>query len=139
MDRAPALGCIKTLDSGSAPKINQYHLTISQLRACTCPNFKEMVTKATGKRGQWANCKHLYYVFAFICGLDPDSDSFIHVASFSFNELKQIIESGLLTHTTSQAHALFESSTVVISFQSHQRKESSETKRATMKRTNFNP
>ena len=98
---APALGCIVTLDSGSPPNIHQYHLTISQLPACTCPNFKEMATKALGKRGQWANCKHLYYVFTIICGLDPESDTFIHAASFSFNEVKQILQSGLLTQTTS--------------------------------------
>jgi hypothetical protein len=60
-----------------------------------------MATKALGKRGQWANCKHLYYVFTIICGLDPDSDTFIHAANFSFNEVKQIIQSGLLTQTTS--------------------------------------
>ena len=60
---ALALGCIVSLDSGTPPKVQQYYLTVSQLPACTCPNFKEMATKVIGKRGQWANCKHLYYFF----------------------------------------------------------------------------
>jgi hypothetical protein len=46
---APALGCIVSLDSGMPPKVQQYYLTISQMPACTCPNFKEMATKAIGK------------------------------------------------------------------------------------------
>lgn len=87
--------------SGTHPKVQQYHLTVSQLPACTCPNFKEMATKALGKRGQWANCKHLYYIFTVICGLDSESDTFMHVASFSFNEVKRVLESGLLTHLNS--------------------------------------
>ena len=98
---APALGCIVSLDSGTSPKVQQYYLTISQLPACTCPYFKEMATKAIGKRGQWANCKHLYYFFIVICGLDSDLDTFIHAASFSFNEVKRVLESGLLKHLPS--------------------------------------
>jgi hypothetical protein len=43
---ALALGCIISLDSGMPPKVQQYYLTISQLPTCTCPNFKEMATKA---------------------------------------------------------------------------------------------
>ena len=95
---APALGCIVTLDSGKPPKVQQYYLTISQHPACTCPNFKEMAMTALGKRGQWANCKHLYYLLSVVCGLDSESDTFIHAASFSFNEVKRVLESGLLKH-----------------------------------------
>jgi hypothetical protein len=69
--------------------------------ACTCPNFKEMATKAIGKRGQWANCKHLYYLFTVVCGLDSDSDTFIHAASFSFNEVKRVLQAGLLKYLDS--------------------------------------
>ena len=46
---AHALGCIITLEIGTPPKVQQYYLTISHLPACTCPNFKEMATKAIGK------------------------------------------------------------------------------------------
>jgi hypothetical protein len=47
---ALALGCIVSLDSGTPPKVQQYYLTISKLPACTCPNFKEMATKAIKKK-----------------------------------------------------------------------------------------
>ena len=47
---------------------------------------------------QWANCKHLYYLFTVVCGLDSELDTFIHAASFSFNEVKRILEGGLLKY-----------------------------------------
>ena len=57
-----------------------------------------MVTKALGKRGQWANCKYLYFIFTIICRLDAKIDDFIHVPSFSFNEVKRVLENGILKH-----------------------------------------
>ena len=98
---APALGCIVSLDSGTAPRVQQYYLTISQLPSCSCPYFKDMATKAIGKRGQWANCKHLYFLFTVVCGLDSESDTFIHAASFSFNEVKRVLQGGLLKYVES--------------------------------------
>ena len=49
-----------------------------------------MATKALGKRGQWANCKHMYYLFTVVCGLHSETDTFMHAASFSFNEVKRV-------------------------------------------------
>jgi hypothetical protein len=60
-----------------------------------------MATKAIGERGQWANCKHLYYLFTVVCGLDSYSDTFSHAASFSFNEVKRVLEAGLLKYLDS--------------------------------------
>ena len=97
----PALGCIVTLDLGTPPKIEQYLMTIGQFPDCSSPYFKEMPTKALEKRGQWSNYKHLYYIFTVICGLDPQSDVFIYAASFNFNEIKLVLQSGLLSHATS--------------------------------------
>jgi hypothetical protein len=57
-----------------------------------------MVTKAFGKRGQWTNCKHLYFIFIVIYGLDLDVDDFIHVPSFSFNEVKYVLVNRILIH-----------------------------------------
>jgi hypothetical protein len=57
-----------------------------------------MATKALGKRGQWANYKHLYFVFTVIGSLNFDRDAFIHALSFSFNEVKRILESGILAN-----------------------------------------
>ena len=98
---SPALGCIVTLDSGTHPTIQQYHLTILQFPNCSCPYFKEMLTKAKGGRSQWAYCKHLYFIFTVICGFDAEVDAFIHAPTLSFNEVKLVLESGLLTHPTS--------------------------------------
>ena len=61
----------------------------------------EMATKAIGKRGQWANCKHLCYLFTVVCGLDSDSDTLIYAGSFSFNEVKRVLEGGLLKYLDS--------------------------------------
>jgi hypothetical protein len=57
-----------------------------------------MATKAKEKRGQWANCTHLYFVFTVIGSLDFDIDEFIPAPSFSFNEMKRILESGILAN-----------------------------------------
>ena len=98
---ASAFGCIVTLDSGTPPMVQQYYLTFSHLSACICPNFKEMATKRIEKNGQWANCKHLYYLFTVVCGLDFESDTFIHAVIFSFNKVKRVLEGGLLKYLDS--------------------------------------
>jgi hypothetical protein len=91
-------GCIIALDSGIPPKIQQHMITIGTFPDCSYPYFKEMVTKALGKQGQWANCKHLYFVFTVIYRLDTEVDDFIHAPSFSFNEVKHVLENGILKH-----------------------------------------
>jgi hypothetical protein len=92
----PGFGCIVTLDSGAPPKVEQYLITIGSFPDCSCEYFKDMATKSLGKRGGWASCKHLYFVFTVIGSLNSDRDPFIHAPSFSFNEVKQILESGIL-------------------------------------------
>jgi hypothetical protein len=91
-------GCIVILDSGVPPKVQQYLITIGSFPECSCQYFKDMAAKSLGKRGQWANCKHLYFVFTIIGSLDSDRDAFIHAPSFSFNEVKRILESGILAN-----------------------------------------
>jgi hypothetical protein len=91
-------GCIVTLDSRASPKVEQYLITIGSFLECSCQYFKDMASKSLGKRGQWANCKQLYFVFTIIGSLDPDRDAFIHAPSFSFNEVKRILESGILAN-----------------------------------------
>jgi hypothetical protein len=94
----PGYGCIVTLDSGAPPKVKQYLVTIGTFPECSCENFKDMATKSLGKRGPWTNCKHLYFVFTLIGSLKSERDAFIHAPSFSFNEVKQILESGILAY-----------------------------------------
>jgi hypothetical protein len=57
-----------------------------------------MAIKSLGKRGQWTNYKHLYFVFTIIGSLDSNRDAFIHSPSFSFNEVKWILESDILAN-----------------------------------------
>jgi len=94
----PGYGCIVTLDSGAPPKVEQYLITIGTFPECTCPSFKDMATKSSGKHGRWASCKHLYFVFSVIGSLQSESDTFMHAPTFSFNEVKRILDSGILAY-----------------------------------------
>jgi hypothetical protein len=93
----PGYGCIITLDSGIPPNITQYQITVSSFPGCTCPAFKKTMAEFRG-RSQFSYCKHVYFIFLKICGRKPDVDLFIHAPTFSFNEVKLILESGILTH-----------------------------------------
>jgi hypothetical protein len=94
----PGFGCIVTLDSGALPKVEQYLITIGSFPECSCKYFKDMATKSLGKGGPWTSCKHLYFVFTVISSLKSERDAFIHAPTFSFNKVKQILESGILAH-----------------------------------------
>jgi hypothetical protein len=90
-------GCIIGLDSGVPPAITQYQVTISSFVGCTCLTFKKTMTKFRG-RTQFSYCKHVYFILLKVCHCDPEADLFIHAPTFSFNEVKLVLESGLLTH-----------------------------------------
>jgi hypothetical protein len=94
----PRFGCIIFLDSGIPPKVQQYLITIGSIPDCSCEYFKDMATKSLEKRGGWASCKHLYFVFTVIGSLNSERDAFIYVPSFSFNEMKHILETGILAY-----------------------------------------
>ena len=89
---SPALGAIVRFESSQGSKASQYLITIGQFPSCDCPFFKDMSSKSLGKRGQWVNCKHMYYVFSELCELLPDLHHFIHAPSFSYNEIKHVLE-----------------------------------------------
>lgn len=95
---SPGFGCIISLVSETVSETNAYKITIGPEPGCTCPYFKEMSVKSLGKRPPWVPCKHLYYIFNVICNLDQFQDTFIHCPSLSFNEVKSIMEGGLLQH-----------------------------------------
>lgn len=42
-------------------------------------------------------CKHLYYIFIKVCKRDLAVGIFMHAPTFSFNEIKLLDESGILT------------------------------------------
>ena len=94
----PGFGCIVSLISGTEPRVLKYTLSISSFPSCTCPYFKEMILKSLGGRGQWAYCKHLYFIFTVVCGLQGEVEPFVHAPSFSFNEVKTVLLSGILVY-----------------------------------------
>jgi hypothetical protein len=102
----PGNGCIVTLDFGAPPKVQQYLITIGTFPECSCENFKDMATKSLGRRGRWTSCKHLYFVFTVIGNLKSERDAFIHAPTFSFNEVKQILESGILAYRIPEVHQM---------------------------------
>jgi hypothetical protein len=102
----PGYGCIITLDSGAPPKVQQYLITIGTFPECSCEFFKDMATKSLGRCGGWASCKHLYFVYTIIGSLKSERDAFIHAPSFSFNEVKQILESGILAYRIPEIHQM---------------------------------
>ena len=93
-------GCIITLQSKPPPTDCVYQLTISSYLDCTCPAFKEMMSKFGRQGVPFKYCKHLYYIFLKVCALDPELDFFIHAPTFSFNEIKLVLESGIFTTST---------------------------------------
>ena len=102
----PRYGSILTLDSGAPPKVQQYLITIGTFLECSCQNFKDIATKSLGKHGRWASCKHLYFVFTVIGSLKSERDAFIHAPTFSFNEVKQILECGILAYRIPEIHQM---------------------------------
>ena len=96
----PGFGCIISLVSETVSESNLYKITVGPEPGCTCPNFKEMSVKSLGKRPPWVPCKHLYYIYNAICNLEMHRDSYIHAPTLSFNEVKTILESGLLELVT---------------------------------------
>jgi hypothetical protein len=97
----PGFGCIITLQSKSEPQPPIYQVTVSSLQECNYAYFLDMISKFGRKRNSYMNCKHLYYIFIKVSNLDADVNLFIHAPTFSFNEVKLILDGGLLTHSTS--------------------------------------
>ena len=85
----PGYGIVITLDSG---KGNDYYVTITDISSCTCPSFVKMMSGALGKRLQWIYCKHVYYIFRYLCKMDYKVDTFMHAPSYSYNEVMRILE-----------------------------------------------
>ena len=96
----PGFGCIVSLISEKEPRVQKYTLSILSFPTCTCPYFEEMILKSLGGQGQWASCKHMYFIFTVICGLDGKVETFLHTPSFSFNEVKQVLLSGILVYVS---------------------------------------
>ena len=74
-----------------------YQLIVSFLSECNCLAFKDMISKFGRKRNLFLHYKHLYFIFVKVSNVDHEVDLFIYAPIFSFNEVKLILEGGLLT------------------------------------------
>ena len=93
----PGYGCIIALDLMTPPDMTQNQITISSFPGCTCPACKKTMTNFRGN-SQFSYCKHVYFIILKVCHHNLDVNIFIHAQIFSFNEVKVIIESGILTY-----------------------------------------
>ena len=87
----PGYGRIITLDSGIYPNQKTYQITLCDFPSCSCDDFITMSSGALGKRKAWVNCKHLYYVYRFLCMANVEDDKYIHAPSLSFKEIQQLL------------------------------------------------
>ena len=87
----PGLGAIITLSSGTDSNEKVYNITLCNFPSCTCPHYGSMNGTSIGKRGMYINCKHLYYIFRYLCKLDYKKDTFIHAPTLSWDEVKQVL------------------------------------------------
>ena len=94
----PGFGCIISLQSKPSPTDSVYQLTMSSYPDCMCLAFKEIMSKFDRRGFAYKYCKHLYYILVKICALDPEVDLFIHAPTFSFNEIRLILEKDILIH-----------------------------------------
>ena len=87
----PYLGYEMIIDIVSKEDIT-YRITIGDIPHCMCPDFTKMSSQALGKKGKWVYCKHLYYVFRFLCKVDYESDKFIYAPTYTYNEVMRLLE-----------------------------------------------
>ena len=97
----PGFGCIITLQSKSEPQPLIYQVTVSSIPKYNCVYFLDMISKFGRKRNSYMNYKHLYYIFIKFSNLDAEVNLFIHAPTLGFNEVKLILEGGLLTQSIS--------------------------------------
>ena len=101
MNSQPGFGCIVTLQSKPSLRNSTYQHTLSSLPDCTCPAFKETMSKFRRRGVPFKHCKHLYFILVKVCSLDPHVDLFIHSPTLASMKLKKFLRGGVLTHSTS--------------------------------------
>ena len=83
----PSCGVVITIVND---KSKAYLVSVSTIPQCTCEDFVGMSSKAASRK--WVPCKHLYYVFWYLCKMNYETDKFIHQPTYSYNEVMQILE-----------------------------------------------
>lgn len=93
----PGLGCIIHLVVEKSNLVEEYILTLGTFPECTCLDFVDMKSKSFRMKKAWVNCKHIYYIYRVVCKLNAEEDLFIHAPTLSFNEVKEILQRGVLS------------------------------------------
>ena len=96
---SPGIGAIVDMRSMHGSESKEYKVSIGPLPECNCFDYQDMFLKFK-QRGPYYNCKHIYYVYRVMCGLTRNDDLFIHAPTLSFNEIKQILLSGIVDRVT---------------------------------------
>lgn len=97
----PTLAATITLKSRPDDEDSVYSLSINTIPYCTCPAFKEMYTKLERTKNPYMHCKHIYFVLVVVAMFDPEKDLFIHYQTWTWNEVKRILERVLAAHEAS--------------------------------------
>jgi hypothetical protein len=74
---------------------------MSFMSECNFPAFNDVISKFGRKQNLFLHCKYIYFIFVKVSNVDSKVDSFIHAPTFSLNEVKLILKTGLLTQSTS--------------------------------------
>ena len=85
---SPGIEAVIDLVSKHGSGAKEYKVSIGPSLECSCIDFQQMIIKFK-KRGQYYNCKHLYYVYHIVCGMQRNGVRFIHATSLSFNKIKR--------------------------------------------------
>ena len=75
-----------TVDGSEERGIN-YVVTLKEFPGCTCEDF----LKSESKHSTYVPCKHVYYVFFQVLGLDSQAHEFVHQAALTKVELFQAL------------------------------------------------
>lgn len=69
-----------------------YFMSIGDIPHMHLPRLCKDVINDSGNKGQWVFCKHLYYIFKYMCNVDYATDKFIHAPTFIYNEVMCLLE-----------------------------------------------
>ena len=97
----PTLAANVTLQSRPNVADSVYNLSINTIPYCSCPTFNDMYTKLKRTKNPYMHCKHIYYVLVVVAKFDPEKDLFIHYQTWTWNEVKRILERVLAAHEAS--------------------------------------
>ena len=86
----PRLGCIITKVS----KVEKtYLVSIAITHNAFALTLQKMLSKVvTGKEGSMGFCKHMYYVFRYVCKVDYITNKFIHAPTINYNKVLCLLE-----------------------------------------------